>query len=311
MGNNNNVGVGNSSLFSNNSGNYNSAIGKNSLFNNTGGSENVGIGDFSGYSNISGNKNIFIGNEAGYYETGSNKLYIENASNDENNSLIYGEFDNDILRINGELQIGNPLVAGYKLPISRGTNNQVMISDANGNLSWLSISNEHYIGEIYGGGIVFYVYNNGQNGLIASLDDLDGGSGIQWYNGSNNVTAATNPYEGATNTSAIVGNQGGGSYAAKICDDYSAGGFTDWYLPSNVELKEIDAAIMTIYYILSNDGDPLTNPINSEYLAPTYGRYWSSTEIASTSAFSYYFYSGINNFELKSATNRVRAVRKF
>ncbi|MFK5982366.1 MAG: DUF1566 domain-containing protein [Flavobacteriaceae bacterium] len=310
-GNNDNSAVGNSSLFKNNSGNYNSAFGKNSLYNNEGGSENVGIGDFSGFSNVSGNKNIFIGNEAGYYETGSDKLYIENTSSNEINSLIYGEFDNDMLRVNGELQIGNPAGLGYKLPISRGTNNQGLITDGNGNLYWSTFSNEHYIGEIYGGGIVFYVYNNGQNGLIASLNDLDGGNGIQWYNGSNIVTNATNPYEGVSNTSTIVGLQGGGSYAAKICDDYTAGGYSDWYLPSNLELKEIDNAIMTIYNVLANDGDPQTNPINPEYLAPTYGRYWSSTEIASTSAFSYLFYSGVNNFELKNATYRVRAIRKF
>jgi hypothetical protein len=310
-GNNDNTAVGNSSLFKNNLGNYNSAFGKNSLYNNEGGSENVGIGDFSGYSNVSGNKNIFIGNEAGYYETGSNKLYIENSSSNQTNSLVYGEFDNDMLRINGELQIGNPAGSGYKLPISRGTNNQVLITDGNGNLYWSTLSNEHYIGEIYGGGIVFYVYNNGQNGLIASLKDLDGGNGMQWYNGSNIVTNATDPYEGVSNTSAIVGLQGGGSYAAKICDDYTAGGYSDWYLPSNLELKDIDNAIMTIYNVLSNDSDPQTNPINPEYLAPTYGRYWSSTEIASTSAFSYLFYSGVNNFELKNATYRVRAIRKF
>jgi len=310
-GNNDNTAVGNSSLFKNNSGNYNSAFGKNSLYNNEGGSENVGIGDFSGYSNVSGNKNIFIGNEAGYYETGSNKLYIENSSSNETNSLVYGEFDNDILRINGELQIGNPAGTGYKLPISRGTNNQVLITDGSGNLYWSTLSNEHYIGEIYGGGIVFYIYNNGQNGLIASLNDLDGGNGIQWYNGSNIMTNATDPYEGISNTSTIVGLQGVGSYAAKTCDDYTAGGYSDWYLPSNLELKEIDNAIMIIYNILSNDGDSQTNPINSEYLAPTYGRYWSSTEIASTSAFSYLFYSGVNNFELKNAKYRVRAIRKF
>ncbi len=35
--------------------------------------------------------------------------------------------------------------------------------------SW--VSNTHYIGESYGGGIVFYVYDNGQHGLIASTAD--------------------------------------------------------------------------------------------------------------------------------------------
>ena len=32
--------------------------------------------------------------------------------------------------------------------------------------------NSHYIGEIFGGGIVFYVEENGKHGLIASASDV-------------------------------------------------------------------------------------------------------------------------------------------
>ena len=42
-------------------------------------------------------------------------------------------------------------------------------------------STVHFIGESYGGGIVFYVYDNGQHGLIAATADQS--TGIQWYNG--------------------------------------------------------------------------------------------------------------------------------
>ena len=31
---------------------------------------------------------------------------------------------------------------------------------------------KHYVGELFGGGIVFFVWANGNHGLIASLDDL-------------------------------------------------------------------------------------------------------------------------------------------
>ena len=41
--------------------------------------------------------------------------------------------------------------------------------------SW--VTNTHYIGESYGGGIVFYVYDNGQHGLIVATADQS--SGIQ------------------------------------------------------------------------------------------------------------------------------------
>ena len=55
------------------------------------------------YNNRSGN--VFLGYRAGYYEGGNNKLYIENSLADSANALIYGEFDNDFLAINGKLGI--------------------------------------------------------------------------------------------------------------------------------------------------------------------------------------------------------------
>lgn len=65
---------------------------------------NVFVGNRSGLSNVSGSSNIFIGFESGYYETGSNKLYIENSNS--SSPLIYGEFNNDIVGINGQLGVG-------------------------------------------------------------------------------------------------------------------------------------------------------------------------------------------------------------
>jgi hypothetical protein len=43
-----------------------------------------------------------LGWRAGYNETGSNKLYIANS--DTTTPLIYGEFDNEILNVNGKLK---------------------------------------------------------------------------------------------------------------------------------------------------------------------------------------------------------------
>ena len=39
----------------------------------------------------------------------------------------------------------------------------------------------HYLGEAYGGGIIFYLYDNNQHGLIAASKDQE--DGIRWYNG--------------------------------------------------------------------------------------------------------------------------------
>ena len=63
----------------------------------------------------------------------------------------------------------------------------------------------HYVGELFGGGVVFYVYENGEHGLIASFDDLEYGgdytldwgpdftdTAVQsWWDGQTNTTTAT------------------------------------------------------------------------------------------------------------------------
>src|SRR5579863_4039692 len=94
-------------------------------------------------------------------------------------------------------------------------------------------SHAHYIGEYYGGGIVFWADSTGQHGLISATTDQS--IGVQWYNGSYTTTNAISnggPGAGKLNTYAIVISQGSGSYAALICTNYQGGGYGDWYLPS-------------------------------------------------------------------------------
>ena len=136
----NNTAVGYVSLRANTRGAFNNALGRESLYRNLIGNNNVGIGYQSGYNSL-GSGNVFLGNLSGYNETGSNKLYIENTNADESNSLIYGEFDNNILRTNAQLQIGNPATTGYSLPVPRGTNGQVLQTNGSGNTSWVTPNN--------------------------------------------------------------------------------------------------------------------------------------------------------------------------
>ncbi len=173
-----NTGVGDFALYSNTVGNENTALGVGALYSNTISSGQTAIGrnaltsfngpntanigntavGFSalrntvtgiyntalGYEalrNALGSGNVGIGYHAGRLETGSNKLYIENSNADANNALIYGEFDNNILRVNGTLQINNPAtVNGYALPNVRGTNGQVLQTNGSGATSWVSPS---------------------------------------------------------------------------------------------------------------------------------------------------------------------------
>lgn len=98
-----NVLIGSLSGYALSTGSENVFIGVSSGRNTGVGSKNVFLGYGGGYS-ATGSGNVYMGYLAGYSASGNNKLYIENSSS--NSPLIYGEFDNDLVRINGKLGIG-------------------------------------------------------------------------------------------------------------------------------------------------------------------------------------------------------------
>ena len=161
----------------------------------------------------------------------------------------------------------------------------------------------HTIGESYGGGIVFYVYDGGQHGLIAATADQSTG-GIQWYNGTLRSTGATGDglVAGAMNTAMIVATQMAdnqtGNFAAKVCADYSVTGsngvnYGDWYLPSKHELS--------LLYLQKN----VVGGFAISF-------YWTSTENDSDTSWAQAFESGYPvSFSGKGAYARIRAVRAF
>jgi hypothetical protein len=121
-------------------GSFNTAIGANTLKANATTSNNVAIG-YNALTANQGSGNVAIGYSAGSAETGSNKLYIDNSSADQSNALIYGEFNTNIARVNGTLQINNPANAnGYALPNVRGSVGQVLQTNGAGATSWVSPS---------------------------------------------------------------------------------------------------------------------------------------------------------------------------
>ena len=170
--------------------------------------------------------------------------------------------------------------------------------DANGNWLETGVPFAPAIGDLYGGGIIFYVDSTGQHGLIAALADQS--TGATWYNGSYVLTGATGEAVGTgdDNTNLILDKQGFGTYAAAIARLYNGGEYNDWYLPSIDELKLIYDNLHNIV-LFGN------------------GYYWSSTEIELYNAYCYSFAAtedpelGRMIIEHKSRSYFVRAIRAF
>jgi hypothetical protein len=137
------------------------------------------------------------------------------------------------------------------------------------------------VGDVYGGGIVFYVLQSGdagydanvQHGLIAATANQS--NGVNWAKTAS-VTGATGTAigTGLANTNLIILNQGNsGSYAAKIARDYTGGGYTDWYLPSAEELHKmvgVTALNLSNYYHSSTE----YNSTNAIYEGLTIGDFY-------------------------------------
>jgi hypothetical protein len=105
-----NTALGAAAMINSVSGNNNIAIGRDAG-NEIAGSENVFIGNESGRINH-GSANIFIGHLSGYgatWQNVSNRFIIHNAFNGTDIPLIYGEFDNYFVRINGTLNVRDVL----------------------------------------------------------------------------------------------------------------------------------------------------------------------------------------------------------
>lgn len=81
---------------------YSVSIGRRAGEGTTGATSNVIIGYWAGLEST-GSRNVFIGLQSGRYETNSDRLYIENSNS--TSPLIYGEFDNDFVRVNGSFEV--------------------------------------------------------------------------------------------------------------------------------------------------------------------------------------------------------------
>ncbi|MFT6282125.1 MAG: hypothetical protein ACJA0U_002260 [Salibacteraceae bacterium] len=308
-----NISLGAFSLQTNTTGQTNTAIGMNALYYNTTGNYNIGIGEASLISNVTGTGNLAIGYGADVTSgalTSATAIGYQ-AKVSTSNSLVLGGTGTNAVNVGiGTTSPAANLDVVGTVKITDGTEGagKVLTSDGTGNATWQTASGPaaHYIGESYGGGIVFFVYDGGAHGLIASTADQS--AGIQWSN--NGIwkfigVSGDGVGSGDQNTSvaiaAMVNDNQNGAFAARACADYSvvSGGmmYGDWYMPSWEELKLLYAERVAVGGFA-----------NAEY--------WSSTEVAVGTgsgdlAYMKHFGSAAEGWSQKQNPKPVRAIRAF
>ena len=201
--------------------------------------------------------------------------------------------------------------------VAPGTSGNVLMSNGT---TWISSSNTsdnnaHAIGESYGGGIIFYVYDGGKHGLIAATNDQSNDAKWDLSKGNETRAKANGIGAGIRNTTTIIISSeisqrksskdndwsfDSEDFAAVICNEYSKSEtanslettYGDWYLPSKYELNLLYLKRSTV----GNFADD---------------KYWSSTESDKDKAWTINFSTSSNSPDDKTNKNRVRAIRNF
>ena len=164
----------------------------------------------------------------------------------------------------------------------------------------------HYIGEAFGGGVIFHLWkdNTGvEHGLIVDKTDLN--TAQAWSNIDQTLIgpSAQSSWDGLSNSNAVVGQAGHISSAAALCLNSTNGGQSDWYLPSIDELS-------LLWHSRFNVNKSLSTIVGATVL-PNSANYWSSTEGGFSLAWLFLFDYGTASSNAKFYANYVRAVRAF
>jgi hypothetical protein len=300
---------------SSNQGAYSVAIGSNAAQSGQG-TQSVAIGIAA---NSAANNATALGGYATAAHTNATAIGFQ-AATTANNTIQLGA---DGVTVAGSTAITNVKTTGT---ITAGTvtypnthnssAGQVLTVNASGTATWAAASGSsaHYVGEAYGGGIIFYVWDNGTHGLIVAPNELGNlgpanftsTTGIIW--GPNGSTGAfrSGLGGGEGNTDVMISklNNSGtqwftysqsttGMYSALCVQQYSST-YADWYLPSSQELQLLYAN----RNLITGSG------YNNSHV------YWSSTETNSDYAYTLQTNGG-GSWSQKSALHYVLPVRKF
>jgi hypothetical protein len=166
---------------------------------------------------------------------------------------------------------------------------------------------ERYVGEFYGGGIIFYLYEDDlgeERGFILALSDVSNSSIWSNLNSHEIGESCRSQWNGRKNSRMILEQSGFEKGAALLCKNYTFGDYDDWYLPSIHELS-------LLWNNISKVNQALRNAEGGREIGPV--RYWSSTEYDAKNAWSFLYGKTMAHTEifLKNSTINVRPVRSF
>jgi hypothetical protein len=189
------------------------------------------------------------------------------------------------------------------------------------------------IGQVYGGGFWAGQISTTADGVathnlvVGPLSTAQNAS-VQWKTSNTTTSGTTSDIDGPANSA----NMNNASHpAAQFCEGLTIGGYSDWYMPAKNELA-------VCYFNLkpSTTSNSTTSGINansvprrnSNYTAGSPAQtsaaafqrfntepfevapYWSSTETTASYAAYQTFFNGYQFNNTKTATSRVRAIRR-
>ena len=157
------------------------------------------------------------------------------------------------------------------------------------------------IGDLAEGGIVFYLDETGEHGLVAAMEDLE--EGYEWGCNGTGLSGADGTSSGAgyQNTLDIVSGCSETPIAASEALAYESEGYSDWCLPSRDELIDM-------YNTIGNGGSE--GNIGGFEISGLV-LYWSSSEYSNNFAWFVTFANGGSFYVSKSNAFRVRVIRAF